>query len=598
MQCPNKMLKIFHKEIKRNREDFKPLTPRKGRAVDKTFNSDLVDEEKAEILLTAWYSFHKRANHQAYKDFYSKLFYCLDLGERNIKEKTFLELIADREFLFHEYNESYGNNEYPPLSHLVRSHGVAKDYPPENVQKVLNQLFLPTNANSNDYQQWQKNLTELTYAKKQRMRQMQEMTVPLERIEIEIDSSKEVRLSPFEENLSRLFVAYLETREETGNATVSTKITWGKALWRAAIHCISDYLEKNFNNCCINKKRSGIKQICPLQKQSPAICCSYKLKNNRGELEKCGRFDTTTIICSYSRSYAPLVIYHLYTQNTEKLSRGELLHYEFKISDPPKHRFRDPMAFSSQTEVNTRINIQLYDQILELFLQKDLPKGDEKQKERYRADAKFLFYRYTRFDRYWHYDLTYFFRGGKPNIGFDYNENYRDGVDHFGNLLRFHINYCIPNQVQWLTPALSNDAGRPPASILATFLLAEASFKVQAKNRLVNRVQKLTKEQMGQLVEQYQKYYFDEQAKRRYLTQCCEEHNFHIPHEDKLIFEDNLHRPVSQYCGRYILEYFLRDYMIQQARLMLAETAKNLFDNPRNPNALFFEKFSYGKLGN
>lgn len=544
MKCPEELKALYMSELEQRRKEdnFLTLAPTKGKVIELDNYFKLVETETADKLLTAWYDFHKRAKHNSYRNFYSKIFYSRELANLSIDSDFFLELIADREFLFLEYGELYTNWDYPPLSSLVKSPKAEKNnYGQEKYEAVLEQAFVPTEANSEDYWIWQENLTELKTAEERRIQQMKELSKIPESFTIQIKPSFDHRTADIEEYLSELFDDYVTICSKRGFQK-SIEKTWDtKPPWIAAIHSLMKHLEKH------PTETPGISALC---------------------------------------------FFHLFSQQTKKLSEGTLSRYTFSQPRAPKRATGEPRNSQGTTRVKTQINILLYDQLLELFIKAEFPNDDvhgEKLKK-YREDAKFIFYHFTRYDRYYHYNLDKFWYSNKPAIHFNYDENYRDGVDYFGNLLRFHISQCMPNYAQWLEPVLdpSHDTRNPPLTILTTFLLAEASSGVPAKSRIANRVYGIVKSDSNKdMLKEYESCYGNTEARRLKLASWVTKYGLTITREDTIFFEGKIQNPVIQNCGKYVLEYFLRDRMIQASREVLYQKAKSLFDG------LCFDGFSY-----
>ena len=76
----------------------------------------LSQNEKTE-LEEAWYSFHKKANHKEFSDFYDKREFCRKYRKSVAKdEELFLMLISDRDFLFPVYSERFEDDRFSPLA--------------------------------------------------------------------------------------------------------------------------------------------------------------------------------------------------------------------------------------------------------------------------------------------------------------------------------------------------------------------------------------------------------------------------------------------------------------------------------------------------
>lgn len=544
--CPNAIRAIYMREKERHLSENNFTQPiRRRNSPPDTSGFDTIDANQAEEPLRAWYRFHEDAHHKMYQDFYSKIIYCQSVMEHQLSPDTFLELIADRSFLFLEFNENSSNSEYPLLSQLVNAYeSTASQYPKEKLDQVLNQAFVPTKNHLSSYYQWKENLEELQAAKQQRKEQIDWFDSLSSRsdlfspFKVKILESDEAP-AEIDSNLDQLFRGYVKACEEYAYVTWhAPRENRDKRYWKQAILCTRKYLESH------PSKLPG---------------------------------------------YSALVFFHLFTQNAEKLLDASLSVYCFKKNLKSSPATTNPNAHQARTHERIRCNILLFDQLLELFLAKDLPissnmaqskrKAREKERAQWRSNAKFLFYRYSRYDRYWHFDLHNFWEAGsKPQIDFSYPENYKDGVDFFGNMLRYHINYCIPAQIQWLLPTLSLNRYERPETVLATLLLAEGTLQIPARKRLINRIQNILKSKAGaDMIDVYARDFLDEGTVKAHLENWCKVYQLRVPKQEALTYEPGTQYAAIQGAGRQILEYFLRDRMIQRSRQMLTGAAKDLF---------------------
>lgn len=542
MVCPKEIQSLYLQELDRRRpeDNFMQLIRRRG-DLPSSSEFDLVDNKHAGEILEAWYQFHKRAYHEDYQDFYSKILYCQNIEKFSPDSDTFLELIADRGFLFLEFNESCSNSEYPLLSELVRANKTtAAQYSEEKCKHVLEQAFMPTKAHRRRYYQWRDNADELQEARTQRKSYIEQFTTPLEPFTVPIETV-DGPLSKIDAQLDTLFQSYVEACSKYAYVIWYAKKSERERLhWQSAIRCVQLYLAAH---------------------PSPLP------------------------------GYAALVFFVLFTQNAEGLLNASLSSYQFKPRLKNQPAIKSPASMQARVRERIRCNILLFDQLLELFIMAQPPQFDdgsdydkterEHHLEQYRCEAKYIFYLYSRYDRYWHYDLSGFWNNNQhPNIGFTYPENYKDGVDFFGNLLRYHINYCIPSQVQWLLPTLSRNREEPPTSVLATLLLAEGARQIPARNRLINRLQQILKTEEGtSMLETYACDFLDEDAVKFHLEDWCKRYQLRVPKEEALVYEPGEQNVAVQTAGRYILEYFLRDKLIQRARCVLLRAAKNHFES-------------------
>lgn len=525
---------LYEKELAKHRDEsaFLSMVRRKGSAVDIPLKFRSLPDDRAEPLLNMWKQFHNAAKHRTYAGFYDKISYCSELRMDTLDESVFLQLISDRSFLFLNYSEAGTDPEYPTLSRLVTSYEACMEcYEPENVEKVWRQGFVPSDANLQDYHAFQRNLRQLTEAVALRRELLSDPPSLPQEFDLTIPNEEGI-LCQCERWLSKLFHCYLEACEK------QAYVKWASfradkaapSRWNNAIHAVWQYTSQTPGYW------------------DPAACA--------------------------------LVFFHLFTQKGQKLAAGTLHQYRFEKIKVRTTSMEDPNSTQLRIHKRIRCNIQLYDQLLELFVDgRNLSFPTDESRADYYRRAKFLFYQYSRYDRYWHYDLHGFWDNGPdPSFGFHYVENHTDGVDELGNLLRHHIHYCLPNQVQWLIPVLQHDRREPPLSVLTTFLLAESTMNLPPNKRLVHKVQKLLNSPDGEkLVEDYMGCWTDQPRVLKLLSEACKEHNLNIPREELVLYEMQGGTSVQR-CSQYVLEYFLKERMIQSARSNLGRIAKTYFD--------------------
>ena len=76
---------------------------------------DLLEKEEAENVLKCWNGFHDGIPYQTFQEFYSKDAFCLSTSLYELGEEKLLDLIADRSFLYLEYNQHMNNVDCPSL---------------------------------------------------------------------------------------------------------------------------------------------------------------------------------------------------------------------------------------------------------------------------------------------------------------------------------------------------------------------------------------------------------------------------------------------------------------------------------------------------
>lgn len=255
-------------------------------------------------------------------------------------------------------------------------------------------------------------------------------------------------------------------------------------------------------------------------------------------------------------------------------------------------------------------NIKLFDYLMELLLfDGDYSCSLNAREEECRAlegdltpeevpdltRAKYRFRLFTQYDGYCHYDLRKKYVPSKTTgdkelqIDFRCRENPKDGVDLFGNLLRYHIRYCMPNQVQWLQPFATQLDFTP---VLATLLLDDGQI-LPTRERLTDRIRfaivssekSLEIEELPKMVDQYKKHFLDQEQRRKDLGKWCEELDFHFHHESALYERDfgknSLETQAAAQCGQVVLDYALREELIRRAEENLLARAEKLLGDLR-----------------
>lgn len=115
---------FFHLRPRRDKEQdtfaFTPLqaSAMPGQAAPKENSKN---EETAKSLLLTWHDFHKAINYIDFQHFYSKLLFCTDIKPSKLNPTQFLELIADRSFLFLEQSDNYAPPGFLTLADYVNN---------------------------------------------------------------------------------------------------------------------------------------------------------------------------------------------------------------------------------------------------------------------------------------------------------------------------------------------------------------------------------------------------------------------------------------------------------------------------------------------
>lgn len=537
MNTPDSIQDLIMQELNHHKAMKPPyittLDMRKGsQEVPQLFK--VLDEKQAHNVLKSWYRFHQQFQYPSFPVFYSKTNFCRTVNIQNFKqvrsqkentedieitesEKLFLCLIADRTFLFLEYNEHANNPYYPSLQKIVSEPGyyLNPQTPEEKVcaELVIQQGFVPTDIHSSACQRMKDNYNKLTCALLQRRNQIKSEYFQFPQFSASIRQlSGEPRAD--ELSLGALFHAYLSA-----------------AATQAYVYkykCLLSLPEENWLK---------------------AIRCVYR------DLE----------LTTPNRQNWALVFYHLFTQKAKELAEGKLKKYTFLPVRLGQTPMKPPEEVQACTSQKIRCNIMLFDNLLVLLPPEDL------------EYAKFQFYAFTRYDRYLHYDV----KAKKDNWTPDFHcpENMEDGVDRFGHMIRRHISYCIPNYVDWLTPGLPNDRTVNSAA-LATLLLQDASIMPTCK-RLTDRVRELINDQeVGpKILAEYEKVYMDQAKTIQRLKSWCQKYNLNFANDD-IIHEVGLKpQRINFLCSRFILEHALKEKLILKAQENLSTIASALFPN-------------------
>lgn len=580
MTCPEKLQVIYRKELERQKEkDLHPRLLYRKDTRDKKTRMKRIRPEMEHRVLQEWYNFHCQLNHEGYQDFYSKILFCLnkDLVSK-LDMLSFMQLIADRRFLFLDYNENYSLPEYPPLSEIVHApnyylrpsdFGDKQEYQiilRLNAETVLQQAFVPTSGHQSAWEEWNAHLEELQNAYALQKKLVKKYGAKkMEAVEIQIEPALQMPLTKREEKLCGLFRKYVEACYEYAYAE-DMKEVLGRRKYYGIIQYVDHYLRTNYTK---------------------------------------------------DRVFHVLVFFHLFSQQMKRVAKGSLRKYRCKPLEPSKLKNQRPAAVQSTVRTRVECNIKLFDYLMELLLfdgDKDLSrKAREKERDTIKDAeqidneeieeslllplAKYRFRLFTRYDQYCHYDLRKKYKydettgGVELQIDFCCRENLKDGVDLFGNLLRYHIKYCMPNQVQWLQPFITPINFTP---VLATLLLDDGQI-LPTRERLTDRIRlaiandekslkkqtSLTTEELPTMVNHYQKHFLDQEQLRIDLEKWCEKLDFHFRHESALYerdFEkDSLETQAAARCGRVVLDYALREELIRRAEKNLLARAEKLF---------------------
>lgn len=529
MALPENIRRLVDREISRtwskDKEGFRHLDRRKGvtpkheKGVTSRYKP-LIESQWDKYLLP-WNNFHKELTYNSFQEFYNKGSFCSTLERDKLPKdiekarELFLYLLADRYFLFLEYNENL-NAPYPPMCEIVRVPKLyleSKDAPiKEETEMVLKHGFIPTGTHAAAYRQMCENFESLNRAiclRKRCIKKDQELHQPLKRlyedIQIRIEAREE-KPSELEKHLCALFRTYL---------AITAKYAYAKEY--------QDFLKLPQNNYL------------------PAIHAVIEYLKDR-ELQP----------------YSALVLFHLFTQCTKKLACGKLKDFKFKAL-PHRATEGRPQEITRQ---RTECKIMLFDLLLD-FLQPDDPDY-----------LKYLFCQYTRFNGYNHFTIS----GDQNTMDFSYLPNPRDCVDQLGGEFRRHIRFCISNDVSWLTPGLPNNREFNSIA-LATLLLHDAKYlpvytRLTDRVRRLLDSSKIANMMIGE----YQDACHDQGKTLDLLENWCRQYGLEFIGEESFMdLWTEYPEMLRQICSRFVLEFMLKERVYDEARKNLSQVAQALF---------------------
>lgn len=474
--------------------------------------------EEAESVQADWNRFHQGIQYRTFREFYFKYQFCCSERIRELGEEKFLDLIADRCFLFLDYNQHRNDGTFPSVQEAcLHPHW----YDSEKVDLVLKQGFFPTNTHKEDCETWKKKRKVLEEALKRRRDHLRRYGVSSEeppRLHVEpfrVKIQEPQTSHGLAKKLSILFHAYLkETVEYAYQSDYAPYVGDDPMAWVRETGSILEYLTQ-----------------------------------------------------SNPQADQALVFYHLFTSQALKLAKHHLRVYQFGQPKEAK-KARLPME-NVQGTVSRRIicNIKLYDHLLSLFQPAD---------EKY---AKFCFYAFTGFQWYTHFTVPEPQDEMPYQPSFQIQPNQEDGVDELGHLLRRNIFFCLSIDFTWLTPHVYNTP-EWDARVLANLLLYDANIKAPAF-RLTNRIQRFLEKGEGRkLLDQYA--YLQEFPTKKtvsLLNDICKKNGFSFQREERM-YEDGkpAEKKYLEY-SRYVLEFQILEQLYAEGRRNLYQMAQKHFGN-------------------
>lgn len=559
MPLPPNVKTLLEKSGYKDKPSHIRLTPRVG-TYDKEIESQIEEIEKgpkesykllpnkeAICILKCWNQFHKQFDYASFETFYIKNIFCRSHHMLDIKKEAFLTLIADRTFLFMEYNQHSTNEKYPTLLNVCQNHVLSECE--EQANYIRDNGFAPTTAHRDSYERLLENRRKLEKAIELRKEYIKrwKSNEALDRKDFSVDLGKTKQIDGTKdtliEKLSHLFYAYLKAMFDRGYR----------------------YEYKKYASSEENADQKSAAKACAEDEWIREIGLVHQ---KLVELNK----DKTVL--------NPAIVYFdLFANYTSKLAKHKLTKYKFRMPSPNKRAEdrRVPLTISRKIECQ----IILYDYLLDLFF----PNGDSSE----RAYAKYEFYAATHYQWYMHYQLP-----EKPKQRISSSEkqdseaieelpnfhllpDLEDGVDELGHLIRRNIELCLPNGYEWLATDPLN--ARYYDNIhTKTLLLEEACLRLPSQ-RMITKVRNYIKEIQGSrnLLEEYARIEADPRKVIQLLNPICQEKEFYFYSEIAL----SEYAPISadrrvEYT-RLILEHELRAQLNEAAHRELFHVAHRYF---------------------
>lgn len=602
MKLPQNLRSIVDREYQKSSKELYRLTRRKGERPDtrRDWSTEVLPIAEQEAVLAAWDAFHQALNHASLNTISSKIEFCRSDMLKTLEEQRFLQLIADRTFLFLEYNEHRNNPQCPSLRKLCAPSNL---YRPERLKTEFRQCAKDaakalTGRLERTETQWLAEL-ETAFADWEKQGESVEARGPLDtffcrRWHLDEEAGEALR---------QCFAHFREFCTALQNAkTVLRQGFVPTVAHRADL----EELQRNEQRLREALKRRRAHWVrCGLTPGADAVLpmeqFQVKIQPHSGnptpEAEALSKlfhaYLKATHTYAYKRDYGPyldgnpdwtaemsqvleeiesqgrqadrrLILYYLFTRRTTKLAAHTLR--KFKIDKPLPGKMAASNIKPTQSTVTHRneCNVLLFDHLMRCFPPEDV------------AYEKFRFYLLTHYEGYVHYKITWPKEGSE--MLFDFVPNWDDGVDELGNLLRNHIAACIPNRMEWLTPDLRNSY-RDVAVELVTRLLYDAEITAAAF-RLTNRIRSFLRDEESKwLYDEYAKHQNDTSAVEEELSQICRDKNFVFYLEKQFHTEMMPRKNGDLVYGRFLLEFELREELIKQVRIRLLRRAEQLFSD-------------------
>lgn len=487
-------------------------------------NRDRKQQLKIETeLIEAWNSFHEKVEYPNWECFYDKEAFCDKLSEISLTREQFMQVICDQSFLFPGYAEHYNDPNYYLLRDVLHQYDreISQNDPSRyKVDLVLDQGFVPTVGLNKEYRKFQERLKILQQAIEQRM-------ADIERFD-EINGFADISLQIAYAKKSTSVIdndmdcSFPHRLEELFKAYVSHIVE----------HAYASDLKDNLKNQTAEQQ-----QRCLAAIQHVLQWCEMHL------------VDTTR---------HALVIWALFTQETNKLLQGKLNKFTFQ---PKRKKIHDDAPWKIDGKLSARIgaNIILFDHLLDLF---SLSESD-------RRFAKYQFYVFTRYDRFTHYRTSI-----HQYLKFEAcEEDGMDCVDHLGGIIRYMVEHCLMNTSAWLNrmPTLQQ---KELLNSLTSLLLHDATL-MPTNRRLTDRIRLVLNDDEAcmSMIVQYK------QAKSRtdILRSIIQENNLHFRASHVFLDEEELQDPFVDQCEQMLLEFALKEKIFSDYYKNLYKKAAELF---------------------
>ena len=573
---------------------------------------DLLDKEEAENVLKCWNGFHDGIPYQTFQEFYSKDAFCLSTSLYELGEEKLLDLIADRSFLYLEYNQHMNNVDCPSLYDVC-----SKPEVNDREEQTLEQCFEAglescRRENLSVIDPSETRAIEILEAAFQEIQKERGQPITHEiygeavwrRLDETRDDLRRSDVFPWLRKRFSLLFAYCRR-----NINAEIALQQGFLPTKAHRSAYREWMDHREElQKALERRREYLRRYGASPDERPKLHVEsfvvpiQKERTDYGDLEKklsilFHAYLEEAATHAYQKKYAEyvgrdpmewvretgsvleyldrsvpeadkaLVFYHLFTSQTLKLARHGLRSYRFGL---PKEAKKARLPIESVSGVISRrniCNIKLYDHLLWLFQPEDPDY------------AKFCFYAFTGFQWYTHFIRPKQKDGGLYKPTFRLEPDRADGVDELGHLLRRNIFFSFSSKFKWLTPDVNNTP-EWDAETLVDLLLYDANIKASAF-RLTNKIQRFLETKEGQEV--LDQFSIDRWRSDReivnLLDAVCEREGLTFRGEERMY---ECGKPKSKkhlVYSRYLLEFQLKEQIHAEGRRRLYQLAQKYFGN-------------------